>query len=129
MVENQSEVFLFQALYVYGDIERVYLKNHKHIKLEKGKLQIDFQPSVIGIRQELNSPQALNSEPQPNSLVILVQDAHGIYEAQKNIAHLLKELTEMGVGLVVVEGSVGRMEGLEKWRKTSDKKILMGIAC
>src|SRR3989338_3211649 len=112
----------------YGDIERVYLKNHKHIKLEKGKLQIDFQPSVIGIRQELNSPQALNSEPQPNSLVILVQDAHGIYEAQKNIAHLLKELTEMGVGLVGVEGSVGRMEGLEKWRKTSDKKILMGIA-
>ncbi|MBI2119690.1 MAG: hypothetical protein HYT97_08700, partial [Elusimicrobia bacterium] len=112
----------------YGDIERVYLTNHKHLKLEKGKLQIDFQPSVFGIHQELNSPQVTDTKSQLNSLVILVQDAHGIYEAQKNIAHLVKELTGMGVGLVGVEGSVGRMEGLEKWRGYKDKKILMGIA-
>src|SRR3989338_8667578 len=112
----------------YGDIERVYFTNHNHLKIEQGKLQIGFKPSVFWIRQELNSPQALNSEPQPNSLVVLVQDAHGIYEAQKNIAFLIKEFTEMGVGLVGVEGSVGRMEGLEKWRRISDKKILMGIA-
>ncbi|MBI2119309.1 MAG: hypothetical protein HYT97_06760, partial [Elusimicrobia bacterium] len=112
----------------YGDIERVYLTNHKHLKLEKGKLQIDFQPSVLGIHQELNSPQVPDTKSQPNSLVILVQDAHGIYGAQKNIAHLVKELTEMGVGLVGVEGSIGRMEGLENWRRYKDKKILMGIA-
>ncbi|MBI2119911.1 MAG: hypothetical protein HYT97_09860, partial [Elusimicrobia bacterium] len=91
----------------YGSIEKVHLVKGDHLKIKAGKLQI-----------------VSHSSP----LVIFIQDAHGISTVQKNIAHLLKELTEMGVGLVGVEGSSGKLEGLEKWRSYQDKESLMGAA-
>ncbi|MBI2119961.1 MAG: hypothetical protein HYT97_10115 [Elusimicrobia bacterium] len=89
----------------YGELERVYLKKGNHLQVVEGKLKSGTGP-----------------------LVFLIQDAHGIYGVQKNIALLLKELTTLGAGIVGVEGAEGRIRGLDQYRNYPNKETLNGMA-
>ena len=89
----------------YGNIERVYLKKGNHLQVVEGKLKSESSP-----------------------LVFLIQDAHGIYGVQKNIALLLKELTTLGARIVGVEGAEGRIRGLDQYRNYPNKETLNGLA-
>ncbi|MBI4395876.1 MAG: hypothetical protein HY548_02190, partial [Elusimicrobia bacterium] len=61
-------------------------------------------------------------------LVIHIQDAHEHYEAQKNIASLIRGLVEeRGVGLVGLEGTVGGFN-LKPYRDFPDRKIIGDIS-
>ncbi|MBI2118203.1 MAG: hypothetical protein HYT97_01085 [Elusimicrobia bacterium] len=101
----------------YGEVERLYLANSQTLKLSNS----------------LNSPilQLINpnsTTPNSKSLVILIQDAHGIYGVQKNISELIKGLNNFGVRLVGVEGASGEMTGVYQWRNYPDKASLMKVA-
>ncbi|MBI4218021.1 MAG: hypothetical protein HY610_02775, partial [Elusimicrobia bacterium] len=93
---------LLSKIEPYGEVERVYL--------------------APGIKQGV--PLLLQETP----LIIQIQDAHGVYSVQSNIARLLWELMGMGVQVVGVEGSEGHMKRMEEWRKDPNKDVLVGIA-
>jgi hypothetical protein len=70
-------------------------------------------PKELGSVSEVISPAGA----EPNGkLVILIQDAHTNYEAQKHLAGILDALAaQHGIRLILVEGSEGDM-GLTKFR-------------
>ncbi|MBI2119300.1 MAG: UTP--glucose-1-phosphate uridylyltransferase [Elusimicrobia bacterium] len=88
----------------YGEIVRVHFA--------QGKISNDLEGKI-----EVEAP-----------LVIHIQDAHEIYSVQKNIASLLKGLMDSGVDLVGVEGSEGKLKGIEKYRRYPDQVTLLGLA-
>ncbi len=70
-------------------------------------------PKELGSISQVISP----AHAEPNGkLVILIQDAHTNYEAQKHLAGILDQLaSQYGIRLILVEGSEGDM-GLTKFR-------------
>ncbi|OGR52501.1 MAG: hypothetical protein A3I11_07705 [Elusimicrobia bacterium RIFCSPLOWO2_02_FULL_39_32] len=88
----------------YGEIVRVHFA--------KGKISSPLQGKI-----EVEAP-----------LIIHIQDVHDIYAVQKNIASLLKGLMDFGVDLVGVEGSQGKLKGIERYRHYPDQKTLLGLA-
>ncbi|MBI3291919.1 MAG: GGDEF domain-containing protein [Elusimicrobia bacterium] len=64
----------------------------------------------------------------PSPMVLLIQDAHGLVEAQRNIARILQRLIERrGVAFIGLEGSSGRFD-LTPFRSLSDQTAVAAIA-
>ncbi len=71
----------------------------------------------------------IHLSPSPDApLIIHIQDAHGIEEAQKNIASMIQELKEKrGIGLVGVEGAHGAFN-IEPLRDFPEDSVTKDIA-
>lgn len=71
-------------------------------------------PETLGTIQVVHQPQGSRSLPagrQGKGQVILIQDAHAILDAQKNIQKLIEYLQEKyGISLVALEGGKGRLD-------------------
>ena len=97
---NSVPAWLGQKITPYGTVERTWLP----------------QPDFTNF-SELKTP-----------LVIHVQDAHGIDNAQKNIAGLIAQLQLAGVRIVGVEGASGPMTHLAAWNDYPDPQSLQKTA-
>ena len=101
---SQIPAWLWERIAGYGNVEHVYLAKGAQFAFSNGKI---------------NSNQPL---------VIHIQDVHDIYGVQKNLAYLLNELMGMGVDFVGLEGSEGKLDGLETWRQYPDRESLLEVA-
>jgi len=75
--------------------------------------QQPIQPKDVSIPSEMASIHELfdSQVPEGSPLIIAIQDAHGIYDAQKNIRAIIQVLQdEYGFDLVALEGASGRAD-------------------
>ncbi len=101
---TQIPAWLWEKVASYGNIERVQLAKGAKLSLANGKISSNLP------------------------VVIHIQDVHDVLGVQKNLAFLLKELTDSGVDLVGLEGTEGRLDAMEEWHKFPDRESVMEAA-
>ena len=84
-----------------------------------------FVPQDLGYLSDVHEISTPNG---PAKLVILIQDAHTNYDAQKHLAKILDRFaTDYGIRLVLVEGGVGDVS-LSYLRQWGSKDVLQRLA-
>lgn len=78
----------------------------------------------VQIPKEFGSIQEYYQAPAGNAAVILIQDAHAIPDAQRNIQNLIGHFQkEYGVGLIAVEGAASSLDA-QIFRSFPDRDVL-----
>ncbi|MFA5167043.1 MAG: methyltransferase, partial [Candidatus Omnitrophota bacterium] len=84
------------------------------IPAEMGSIQKMFlgtRTSGLETTRNPNESLATNPEPRHDRMVVLIQDAHAVIDAQENIAKILGHLQKnYGIRLAALEGAKGRLE-------------------
>ncbi len=95
---------LWERLSAFGSVQKVHLAQGQDLKWVNGKLQ------------------------SKSPIVVHLQDVHDVYGVQRNLSFLISELVQSGAAVVGLEGSEGKLAGIETWRQYPDRESLLEVA-